>query len=363
MVTARGRLKHRWSVTHNYLAGITARSWWQLLRDNQFRIDPAYSHRAAFITLTSLMNSRDKAKEDRQFSAALEKVRICHPPLFILGHWRSGTTLLQYLLAQDTEQFAFPNTYQVVNPQTFLSAEDRNKRRFARLVPSKRPMDNMALSFDTPQEDEFAPCLTSLRSPYLGISFPRRENHYLRYLTFDSVPEAEVEQWRRAFVSFLLKSPPHTARIRILLTLFPGARFIHVHRDPLRVFQSTQHYFDTAMWYTYLQRPDPERLEAGILHRYNLVYDAFFRDQKQIPASHFCEVAFEDLERDPVGQVRFVYERLNLPGFAAFQAKLKRYVASLEGYQKNQFSDLKDGERRRISRLWQRSFDEWKYPS
>ena len=366
-------LKNRWSVMHNYLAGITTGGWRRLLAENGYAIDPVYWHRAAFISLTSVMNSWYAAREEREFGGAIARTAISQPPLFILGHWRSGTTLLHYLLAQDTDQFAFPDTYQVVNPQTFLSTEEINKRRFAKLVPPKRPMDNMALSFDTPQEDEFAPCLTSLLSPYLGISFPRREVHYLKYLTFDAVTPEELEQWQQSFIYFLkkltlksdrcllLKSPTHTARIRTLLQLFPTARFIHVHRDPYRVFRSTQHYFDTAMWYTYLQRPDLAHLDDGIFHRYNLVHDAFFRDRPLIPDSHYCEVKFEALERDPVGQVRRIYERLGLHGWTAFEAKLQRYVKSLEGYQKNEFAPLPETLRRRVATEWRRSFEEWQY--
>jgi len=262
-----GKLKHRWSLGNNYLAGITAGDWWRLLRENHFSVDPEYWHRAAFVTLASCMNSFYRREEERLFSSRVRATEIA-PPLFVLGHWRSGTTHLHNLLAQDNNQFAHANTYQVVNPHTFLSTEQANTRRFAWMVPKTRPMDNMALDFQAPQEDEFAPCLMSLHSLYLGISFPRREEHYARYLTFEDVPPAEIEQWKSAFVEFMrklsfkyhrplvLKSPPHTARIRILLDLFPDARFVFIHRDPYQVFQSCRHYFDTATWFTYLQRPD-----------------------------------------------------------------------------------------------------------
>ena len=86
-----GTLKHRWSVGNNYLAGIPAGDWWRLLRENHFAVDPAYWHRAAFITLASGMNSFDRRKEERRFG---EKVRASEiaPPRFVLGHWRSRTT-------------------------------------------------------------------------------------------------------------------------------------------------------------------------------------------------------------------------------------------------------------------------------
>jgi len=297
------------------------------------------------------------------------------PPLFVLGHWRTGTTHLHNLLAQDAGQFAYANTYQVVNPHTFLCTEEVNTRRFASLVPTKRPMDNVALSFQTPQEDEFAPCLMSLRSLYLGISFARREEYYSRYLTFRDVPRADVEAWKSAFLGFLkkltfkyhrplvLKSPPHTARIRLLLEMFPEARFVHIHRNPYTVFQSFRHYFDTAMWYTYLQRPDLPGIDDRLIRRYNVLYDAFFEERSLIPEGRLHEIAFEQLERDPIGEIGKLYESLSLPGFGEFKPKLQHYVDSLSNYRKNEFGELDHQMRRKVARAWQRSFDEWQYPT
>jgi hypothetical protein len=367
------RLKHRWSISHNYLAGITASGWWRLLRENKFDVDWVYWHRAAFVTVASLFNSLYCRRERRLYDAEVERVKITEPPLFILGHWRSGTTLLHNLLAQDTDQFAFANTYQVVNPHTFLSTEAVNSKRFAALVPKKRPMDNMELSFQTPQEDEFAPLLLTLRSLYLGISFPRREDYYARYLSFRDVPREDVDAWQAGFLWFLkkltfkyrravlLKSPPHTARIKILLTMFPNARFVHIHRDPYAVFQSSRHYFDTATWYTYLQRPELDGMDDRIMRRYTALYDAFFDEKRMIPAGQFHEVRFADLERDPVTTIGALYERLALPDFHTLEPKLRTYVKSLSGYQKNDFSKLPLDEQRTVAEAWGRSFDEWGY--
>lgn len=367
------RLKHRWSLGHNYLAGITAGDWWRLLRENRFAVDPVYWHRAAFITLASLANSHYRRRERRLHGPALRRVSIDRPPLFILGHWRSGTTLLHNLLAQDDEQFAYANTYQVVNPHTFLTTEETNTRRFAFLVPERRPMDNMALSFQAPQEDEFALLLDCFRSLYLGITFPRHESRYARYLTFEGVQADEIDAWKASLLRFaqkltlkygralLFKSPPHTARIRLLLEVFPEARFVHVHRDPYRVFRSTQHYFDTAVWYTYLQRPRRDRVDPGILERYETLYTRYFDDRSKIPAGRLHELRFADLEQDPVGQIRQLYAALELPGFAGFEPKLRRYVDSLQGYRKNEYDDLPTALRQTVARRWRRSFEEWNY--
>ena len=305
------RLKHRWSVSHNYLAGITAGDWWRLLRENRFAVAPAYWHRAAFITLASLMNSYYCRAEQRRYGETIDSIQITQSPLFILGHWRSGTTLLHYLLAQDESQFTFANTYQVVNPRTFLTTEEVATRRFARLVPPTRPMDNMDLSFRTPQEDEFAPLLLTFLSLYLGISFPSRLDYYSRYLTFRDASRQEIKQWQDAFLWFckkltlknnaalLLKSPAHTARIRLILEMFPDARFVHIHRDPYESFNRNGTISIPRSGTRICKEPDLATIDDGILRRYQEMYDAFFEDRQLVSEDRFCEVRFDDLESDP----------------------------------------------------------------
>ncbi|MDB5661540.1 MAG: sulfotransferase [Cypionkella sp.] len=369
------KLKHRWSLGHNYMTGVTFGVWLRLLVQNRFRLSPAYWHRVAFITLASLANSGFAAWETLRHGRAITAVQITKPPLFILGHWRSGTTLLHDLLAQDTVQFQFANTYRVVNPLTFLTTERAVTRLLPGLVPDKRPMDNMPLKFTSPQEDEFAPLLMTGLSIYLGVSFPQTGANYAKYLSFRGVPRPEVERWKAAFLRFckklslndnralLLKSPPHTARIRTILELFPDARFVHIHRDPYTVFQSQRHFFDTAGWYTYLQSPDLAAIDEGILQRHETMYDAYFEDIALIPAGHFTEVRFDALEADPVAQVAAIYQTLGLGGFTVFRPQLERYVATLAGYKKNSFLTLDPATRHLVAARWQRSFTVWGYPT
>lgn len=363
-------LKHRWSTGNNYLAGITLDRWIDLLRENH--ISPAYWHRAAFVTAAACMNSF-ALRSERKFEAAVRDTPLAGPPVFVLGHWRSGTTHLHNLLALDTTNFAFANTYQVTNPLNFLSTEETNSRRFASLVPDKRPMDNMAMGFALPQEDEFAPCLSTLKSLYLGTSFPQRQDHYDRYLTFEDIPTAEIEEWKAAFLWFckkltyktprplLLKSPSHTARIRLLLELFPEARFIHIHRHPHDVFRSTRHYWDTAVWYSYLQKPDRSRLDAQILQRYRTLYDAFHAQRSLIPAGRFHELSFADLESNPLASVGRLYEELALPHFDTLLPTLETYLASQSSYKKNRFTSLDAPTRKLVNEACAPEFTRWDY--
>lgn len=366
-------LKHRWSVGHNYLAGITAGDWWRLLQQNDFAVDPVYWHRAAVVSLLSVVNSWHRRKEEEEFGEQIRATQITKPPLFILGHWRSGTTHLHNLLAQDDEGFAYANTYQVVNPHTFLTTEEKNTRRFAWMIPDKRPMDNMTLSFESPQEDEFAPLLISLLSSYLGVSFPRRDDHYHRYLSFAGVPREEIEAWKGGFLWFLkkltlkydrallLKSPPHTARVRLLLEMFPDAKFVHIHRRPEEVLVSFRHYYDTAMWHTYLQRPDRSRIDDEIFQRYRDLFTAFYGDRDLIPRGNFHEVNFEQLEREPMATVKGIYEALSIDGAERALPKIKAYADTLKDYEKNRFTPLDDASRGRIREEWREFYEPMGY--
>ena len=109
-------------------------------------------------------------------------------------------------------------------------------------------------------------------------------------------------------------------------------------------------------------RPDLDAIDDRILRRYNTLFDAFFEERSLIPPGQFHEVAFDDLEREPMREMERLYDRLNLPGFASAQPKLKRYLASISGYERNRFPELDPGLRGKVARAWRRSFDTWRYP-
>jgi len=355
------------------LGGITLGDWVHLLRDNRFAVAPSCFLRALAISLQSSQNSIFRRYENWRYGAKLKDVAV-QPPLFLLGHWRSGTTHLHNLVTVD-DRFAFPNNYQAFFPHSFLSTEARNSRAIAFFLPKRRPMDNIEWTIQSPQEDEFALCVTALASPCMGWAFPRRRDHYDRHLTFRNVSEREISRWQEAFVLFLkkltwkygrplvLKSPPHTCRIRLLLQMFPEAKFVHIHRDPYTVFQSSKKTFLVNFELHRLQRARLDDVDDWILRQYREMYRVFFEERSLIPKGHFHEVCFEELEADPVGQLRRMYEALDLADFGPAEPALQRYVDSIAGYKKNEFPELPSELRKRIATDWRACFDEWGYPA
>jgi hypothetical protein len=353
------------------LGGVTFGDWLKLLRENRFRVAPSCWLRAMGITSQSLANGFWRWRENRRFGQQIAATNV-PPPLFVLGHWRNGTTHLHNLLTID-DRFAYPNNYQVFYPHTFLSTERMQSRFLQFFFPRNRPMDNIEWTLRSPQEDEFALLTLTGLSPCMAWAFPSRREHYDRYLTFRDVPRDEVTKWQQALASFVrkltwkharpivLKSPPHTARIKLLLEVFPQAKFVHIHRNPYAVFPSTRHTFLANIKLQRLQRPRLDDLDDHILARYREMYDAFFAERELISAGHYCEVGYEQLEQDPISVLRSIYTDLKLPDFEVVAPALRSYVDSIAGYKKNEFKPLEPALRQRIAHEWRRCIDEWGY--
>ncbi len=348
--------------------------WLRLLIHNQFRIHPSCWGKAVTISLVSPCNSVAAWLENLRYGRRW-RAQVVEPPLFVIGHYRSGTTLLHNLLAVD-KRFASPTLLECSNPATFLSNESIIEW-VGHILPNRRAMDSVAQHIRVPSEDELAVGLLSGYSPYFEMAFPRHAHIYERYLTFEEARPEQARRWQEALVVFLkkvtlkyqkpliLKSPPHTARIRLLLEAFPEAKFIHIHRHPYRVFQSTLHLHRTLMPWLRLQRwseADMADLEDRVLRNYQRLYRVYLQQRSLIPAGHLHEVSFDDLERDPVTVVGEIYQSLQLPDFDEVRAPLQRYVSTLSGYRKNTFPAISDDLRQRIVHACRDCFDAWDYP-
>lgn len=195
-----------------------------------------------------------KPFEDRRY-AKLENQPLEMDPLFILGHWRSGTTFVHNVFACD-KHFGYTTTYQTVFPNLMLWGQPFFKKNMSFLMPDHRPTDNMELKVDLPQEEEFA---LSNMMPYTYYNFwffPQKMLEYCdKYLLFNTITEEERQIFMKAFLKlvkislhntggtqYLSKNPPHTGRVKTLLEMFPNAKFIYLKRNPYTVFESTRSF-------------------------------------------------------------------------------------------------------------------------
>jgi len=388
--------KFQSSTKNNPLCGITSSAWWQMVRSRAGQIEWfTYAPRLLVISILSFINALLAWLEHCMYEQQIQATPLHPRPVFVLGHPRTGTTLLHSLLALDvdcdhddqddnhttntnrvndsattTTNFAICSTFCAGFPSCFLWFERWGKQLFRGVIDETRPMDNVPLDFDLPQEDELATNLLSAgTSPYMPLYFMKQEATDFRpfyafdddtkptgkdadqYLPPDQMATAR-QKWTNAFLyllrkltlraqlqdqakssSFslppprrlLLKSPVHTARIRLLTQLFPEAQFIYIHRHPYEVFQSAAHMADTTYWYTYLNTPTNQQIQEFILRQYEILWDRYQEGKSQLQLQQqLVEVSYDELAQDPMATLDRIYQSLGWALSDKYRSKLQR---------------------------------------
>ncbi len=353
--------KREWQA--HFWEGCDFFAWARLLIRNRFAVHWGCLYVAVIVTVVSIFHTLLRWLQRSWYGSRIEQTPIREAPLFIIGHWRTGTTLVHELLILD-DRHTYPTTYECLEPNHFLLTEGLVKRTLTFLLPSRRPMDNMAAGWDRPQEDEFALCMIGQPSPYLTIAFPNRPPQDQEAFTLERLPPRRREAWKRAFLLFLkqltfkgprrlvLKSPTHSCRIPVLLELFPDARFVHIVRDPYVLFPSTVNLWKSLYETHALQKPHFRGLEEYVFSTFTMLYEKLEEGKRLVPPGHFHEMRYEDLVRDPAGEMRKLYDVLGLGGFDAMLPKIERYFEANKGYRTNRYPDLGEGQRAEIARRW-----------
>ena len=343
--------------------GMTVSAWWRMLSENRFSITPTRIPMALSVTAATGTNSLLAATQSLLWQRRIDQTALRDDPVFVVGHWRSGTTLLHELLTLDSRH-AFPDTYACMAPSHFLVSKYLVPWWLQLLMPKRRPMDNVRVGWKLPQEDEWALCLLGQPTVYRTVAFPGRLPQCPEHLSLEQLDQKAQQQWQATLIQFLkslmvgredkrliLKSPTHTARIRTLRNLFPNARFVHVVRDPLTVFPSTMRLWTKLAADHGLQLPVEEQLEEWVLETFNQMYEAFESQRAALPQECVCDVPYEQLVNDPVGQVERVYDQLGLGGFEGQRSALKQQAASMSNYQVNRY-EVPPELKRRIETRW-----------
>ena len=322
--------------------------WVKLAAENRFRCHPFRLGLVGTVTQATVFNSALKWASQALYRRRVDEMQLIDDPVFIVGHWRSGTTYLHELMSCD-DRFASPTSYQCFAANHFLLSERVVPKLLWFLMPSKRPMDNVKFGWNVPQEDEFALCSMGVPSPYLRMAFPNEPNHYLDYLDLADIPSEELDAWKTAFLDFLkaltlhtgkrliLKSPTHTARIGLLSQMFPRAKFLHIVRDPLAVYPSTIRLWKVLDEAQSLQIPNHEGLEQYVLDAFKRMYGSFEQGRKQLQPGQIYDLHYEQLVEDPVRELRKAYEHLELNDFDSVTPKLEAFAGRKREYRTNRY--------------------------
>jgi len=323
--------------------------------------------------MVSLLSEPFRWFEILLYSKRLSRVPLPESPVFILGHWRSGTTLLHNAMAQDT-QFAYINTFQSVFTNQFFGSRWLFKPLMGLLMPEKRPADNVLLSPELPQEEGIALSNLNAFSFYNFFYFPRRwKAIYTRYVSGESATPAELKSFGKKYKKliaqamleynrpgFISKFPPNTGRIKLLLEMFPKAKFIYIYRDPVKVFKSTVNFFETTHEALKVQPYSRPEFEEMVFELYEKIITDYEQQKALIPEHHLVEIKYETFEDNPLDGLRHIYDTLQLDGFEDAVPGFSNYIKSQRRFEKANRSYSRE-EIARIADRWDFAFELYGY--
>jgi hypothetical protein len=292
------------------------------------------------LLLWTPINSLLYRVSEAKYRAKAEAVPLDTAPVFVMGHWRTGTTLMHDLFSEDPN-LAYPTTYECFFPHHFLLTEGTLPKVMKVLLPKKRPQDDVPVGFDRPQEEEFGMMMLGEGTPYLTHAWPRFGPADSDYLDFKGLSAAARKKWADAYLwlyrrlglkhggkTLVMKSPANAARLKLLTELFPKARFIYIARNPLAVFPST-----VKLWralYSTQGLHNPPQLDSWlddyVLDMFARLTEDFEEDKHLIPKDRLVELRYEDLVQDPIGRMRDIYARLDIGDFAAAEGPIRAYL-------------------------------------
>ena len=134
------------------------------------------------------------ATQNLLMNRRIEATELSEPPIFVIGHWRSGTTLLHEMLCLD-DQFSYPSTFECFVPTFHNLTKPLLRPIISMLMPGTRPMDSMPAGPDLPQEDEFALAGMGAPTPYYRIAFFNEDPQFVRMLNLSEATDQEVQQF------------------------------------------------------------------------------------------------------------------------------------------------------------------------
>ncbi len=359
------------------VTGIHVIPWLRILRRRGWNVHSPYLLRAARILAYSLPISALGLLERLIFSTRIKDQKIDPTPIFVLGHWRSGTTHLHNVLGRDPNH-TFSTVYQAVFPTIFLTTGRMGPRLLAGALPSTRSYDAVKHGWHEAAEDEIALMkLTEGLSFYTGVMFPDDAEEYKKYIDFQGVSQHEVQRWKEALLlvvkkimlstggkRVVLKSCLHSARISLLLELFPDAKFVHIHRHPARVFVSMLHMRRKVDWENFLQRPRKTFLELRKEHTAvagELLFRRLIEDRALIPKENLFEIRYDEFCGQELEIMEKLYSQFALPDWEQYSKAIGHYLEGLRGYRRNPLEidpETLDFVRQR----WSLVYDTYGYP-
>ena len=287
-----------------------------------------------------------------KYEKRIRKHRLHKPPIFVLGHWRSGTSFLQQLLSLDPNMQT-TNLFQSIFPECYISTEAWLKpflNRISSYLNLRYEIQRVPMEWDLPAEEEIGLlCATSPSSYSWGHIFSQKFEYWLaQNILMEAGEGAKADEFLEAYaysaqkLSFhtpnkrlVLKSPGNTARIRLLLQLYPHAKFVYIHRNPIDVFHSTRLLWKIIQTQSSLHSISEEEITRLSIIGYKEILTAYVDQRELIPEGNLVEISYEELREFPIQKLKEIYDSLGLGEFSS--KPVEPFCQSSKTYKSNQY--------------------------
>jgi hypothetical protein len=272
----------------------------------------------------------------------IESERI-EAPIVIMGLPRTGTTHLHNLISQDPglHSLSYWESLEPVPPAKVLADPNAADPRFERCQRALKFVHYVMPLF--PRMHEMTPEARHEEVQLLAVEFSTMlfEASYLipsyrdGYRATDQGPAyatlerlLQILQWHRGGGGrWILKSPQHLEQIGPLLEVFPDAKIIQTHRDPVRVTAS----FCTMGAYSLRMNAgaiDPIEVGRYWADRIEAMLRASIDDRPRIPENQIFDMRFHDFMADDLAMVERIYAFADQPMTSAAQGAMRDYLAA-----------------------------------
>jgi len=298
------------------------------------------------IHLRDLLETRLRLAEAWKGKREALETRAIEKPVFVVGTPRSGSTFLHELLAEDPGHRA-PRVWEVMFPVGAPQGGERDRNRrirkaetclwwFRRLAPEADAVYPMRAR--TPHECVAIHSYTFLSEEFVSTC---RIPAYEAFLKSADLDPAYL--WQKRFLQHLdldcpgrrwvLKSPDHVCGLEGVFSVFPDARIVQTHRNPLEVLKSSA---DLTRVLRGLYGPSGDLEETRAQEAKTLAErtERFlqFRDLHPELAGRFIDVNYAPLVANPMASLRRIYGQLNSPVNEAVAERMQRLAASRSRY-------------------------------
>ncbi len=263
-------------------------------------------------------------------------------PVWILGQGRTGTSILQKLLALDPANRTL-NTYDALfpvadevpagQPDPRIAKADQRMRMWNRVTPEVATIHDFG--GDEPIETIMAEALSFQTPAWLNLCglTPGYNAHIAKTGAVPSLRYGlrvlKLIQWQNPGGRWILKSPDALKYITDVLKVFPDVRFVWAHRDPVLALASAVNMIGTLIWV----RSD-RKVESGIfdfltdpaISGAELSRPIEWIENGVIPPNQLHNVHYKALMNDPLGAIGALYQALGIEFSAKTQAAIQNYV-------------------------------------